>query len=152
MGGADPEPREIENFITGLFCQYSSKFDTYGAPLMQKHELQDFLEGFTGMPHDPAIKAAVNKFDDKIAQQKETGAEIGLSLEETDQGLCLESFAELLMETGQRLPPKTMSSIIASRHYLCGGNAAILAQSMRTVGSLRGTAPLKTRQWRPTAR
>jgi len=150
MGGANLEPQEVENFMTGLFCQYSSKFDKYGAPLMQKHELQDFLEGFTGMPHDPAIKSVVSKFCEKIAQQKETASETGLSLQESEQGLCLASFAELLIETSQRLPPETMSSIIAGRYYLCGGNAAILAQSMRRAQD--GRLPSKTRRWLPICR
>lgn len=145
MGGGNLQPREVETFITGLFCQYSSKLDKYGRKMMAEHEFQDFLEGFTGMPHDPAIRAAVYKFDEKIDEQKGTAAEFGLSPEEAEEGLNLASFAELLTETAERLPSGTMSSIIAGRHYLCGGNVAVLAQSMRTVGNLSS----EKRPWRP---
>jgi len=110
---------------------------------MQKHEFKDFLECFTGMPHDSAIKAAVAAFTDKITRQKEAASETGLCPEEAAEGLFLASFAELLKETAERLPPKTMSSIISGRFYLCGGNADILAQSMRTVGPM----PLEKRPW-----
>jgi len=146
MGGVDLQPQTIEDFITDLHRQYSSKFDQYGAPLMQKHELADFLEGFTGMPLDPAISDAVSNFDEKIAQQKEAASEKGLLPEEAEQGLYLDSFSELLLGIAQRLPAKMMTSIIAGRHYLCGGDAAILAQSMKKVGKSPTARP-----WFPTA-
>lgn len=148
MGGADLEPQALESFVTGLFVQYSSKLDKYGRPLMQQHELKDFLDGFTGMPQDPAIQAAVADFTEKIAQQKETASEMGLSPEEAEEGLYLATFAELLKETAKRLPPKTMSSIISCRHYLCGGDPSLLAQSMRTVSGYLPTDPQRPR-WRP---
>merc|ERR1712032_542123 len=98
---------------------------------MGEKPLRSFLGDFVALPGNPIVQKIISSYGCRLANQVAKPSEFALSEADAARGLCLQSFHGVLTDLEEQMPPGFMRGLASSRHFLCGGDAALLARAMK---------------------